>query len=131
VRKKVHAFDDDLISLLPEYHSLIYRYFNFGKYEPQIKFESVTKRFLDDLNSKSFSQRPDYRRLKAEIDTSLNEVLILPDLLSESFSCEIKVNYLNVIIILNYSFSSQNGLDQSILIAQVKFVAADTVYLRF
>lgn len=74
---------------------------NFGEYKTKIKLESVTEKFLTDLNHKSFFQRPEYRRLKAEIDTSLNEVIILPDLLSESFSCEIKVNYIIYIIIID------------------------------
>ena len=102
VRKNSHTFDYNLISLLPEYHSFIYRYFDISEYELQIKLIRVSKQFLEGLNSNSFSQRPDYRRLKGEIDISLNEVLLLPDLLSESFSCEIKVNLLIKIMILNH-----------------------------
>jgi len=102
VRKNSHTFDYNLISLLPEYHSFIYRYFDISEYELQIKLIRVSKQFLEGLNSNSFSQRPDYRRLKGEIDISLNEILILPDLLSESFSCEIKVYLLINSMILNH-----------------------------
>ena len=48
--------------------------------------------FLTLINKKSYHQRPGYRRLECELDTSISEIFILPDLFSESISCEIKVN---------------------------------------
>lgn len=102
VRKNNHTFDSKLNLLLPEYHNFFYRYFKFNGYESQMELLRVSIQFLEGLNSKSFSQRPDYRRSEAEIDISLKEVLLLPDLLSESFSCEIKVNCLIFMMILKH-----------------------------
>lgn len=55
-----------------------------------IKIENFV--FLEELNRESYNQRPVHRRLKYQLDTLASEVFLLPDLLSESFSCEIKVN---------------------------------------
>ena len=55
-----------------------------------IKVES--SEFLKVLNQTSYYQRPEYRRLENELNTSVSEVFLLPDLLSECVSCEIKVN---------------------------------------
>ena len=47
--------------------------------------------FLEELNQNSYNQRPEYRRLKYQLDTSVSEVILLPNLVFESISCEIKV----------------------------------------
>lgn len=92
VRKNVHPIDHRLISSLPAYHRFIYKSLNFSENElPILSLIKVSEKFLNALNFKIFSQRPVHRRLKADIDTTLDEGLLLPDLLSESFSCEIKV----------------------------------------
>lgn len=91
IRKRSSSLD--YTSLLPEYRAFIYRNLNLMENSNEIDCISVSKSFLEGLNVASFQQRPEHRRIKAEIDSSLTEAILLPDLLSESFSCEIKVIY--------------------------------------
>ena len=108
IRKNISLFDNDFISLIPEYHGLIYQFLNFRDRKPEIKVEKVKKTFLEDLKRKAFPQRPEYRRVTADIDISLKEVLIFPDLLSESFSCVSKGNIR--LVMLFHSSISLTGL---------------------
>lgn len=106
-RKNRQLISDDLISLLPEYHHFIYRNLDLIERKLQLYLVKVSKIFLEDLNVNSFPYRPEHRRSKAEIDISLTDILLLPNLLTESFSCEIKVKLSFYCISLYFS---RNGL---------------------
>lgn len=90
--KRTYESKNELVSFQPFYHNFICR--NLGVIDSidilcLIKIENPA--FLEELNRKSYDQRPAHRRLKYQLDTSASEVFLLPDLLSESISCEIKV----------------------------------------
>lgn len=93
VPKKTYLSKCELVTFQPTYYDFICR--NLG-INDSIGMISLIKlensEFLEVLSQSSYSQRPDYRRLKYELDTSASEIFLLPDLLSESLSCEIKVN---------------------------------------
>lgn len=94
--KKTFGSKSDLVSFQPFYHNFICR--NLGVINSidmlcLTKIENST--FLEELNRKSYCQRPVHRRLKYQLDLSASNAYILPDLLSEPISCEIKVNRYN------------------------------------
>lgn len=90
--KKTYESKNELVSFQPFYHNFIC--LNLGvlvSIDMLCLFKIENSDFLEELNRKSYNQRPVHRRLKYQLDISASEVFLLPDLLSESISCEIKV----------------------------------------
>lgn len=78
-------------NMLASYHDFICRQLNLEESIGQLSEINVSDNFLLSLDNDSFSYRPIHRRLKNRIDTSCLIAFMMPDLLSQSFSCEIKV----------------------------------------
>ena len=91
IRKGSSHSNQTLIPLLPQFSDFICKILGLNGSIGTISCIKVSQEFLETLNQNSFLKRPENRRSKAEIDTSLKIALLLPDLLCDYFSCEIKV----------------------------------------
>lgn len=92
VRKQSPNYDLKMIQFVPDYHEFIRKFLKQSAKNYGVKSFRVSKSFLEAMRLKALPLRAEHRRIKSDVDTEAEIVLLLPDLTSSDLCLEIKVS---------------------------------------